>query len=404
MSSALSAVALQELMAGEGLHAVIDVRPTETFRAGQILGSTSVPSDELSERLGKLIPVASVLTVALGNDERSSAFAAEQFESLGLTNVRCLAGGYDGWLKASLPTTTGWSVPGKDFGERLLIEEGVPEIEADELAQRLGRGDRLIVLDSRTPAEFANSCIPGGRSVPGGELPLAITDILDQEDVDDLTVVVNCAGRTRSILGTFQLMRLGVPNVLALRNGTMGFMLAGHRLETGADAGTTPEYSAHAVETAERAADEIAIRDGVGMISPDELSKLQASAGVDPLYIVDVRMPADYIAGHIPGSITVPGGQIPFSDDQIAIRGATIVAVCDGRARAIFGASLLKLMGSPRVAALDGGVRAWTAAGFALERGGKERPFLGGGVRTREQMVEYLRWEEELGDKYQPSS
>ena len=403
MAEAISPAALQQLMASDELHAVIDVRATEDYRAGQIFRSTSVPFDELDARLGALVPVSSVPTVALAGDDRASAEAAAQCERIGLTNVRWIAGGYAGWLEAELPTIEGWSVPGKDFGERLLVQQPVPEIEADELAERLDRGDRMVVLDSRTPAEFARSCIPGARSVPGGEFPLAITDILEAEGADELTVVVNCAGRTRSILGAFQLGRLGIPNVLALRNGTMGFMLAGYELQTGAEPGVVPRHSAGAVAAAERAADAIAIEDGVQMISVEELPTLRAAADRDPLYTVDVRMPEDYLAGHIPGAITCPGGQIPFSDDQIAIRGATIVTVCDGRARAIFGASLWRQMGFPRVAALDGGVTAWTNAGLALERGGEERPFVGGGNRTREQMIEYLRWEEELGEKYEAS-
>ena len=209
MAQAISTESLESLMASDTLHAVIDVRPTADYRGGQIFRSTSVPLEELSDRLAALVPVSSVLTVALGADEQTSISAAVRCEEIGLTNVRWLAGGYGGWTGASLPTIEGWSVPGKDFGERLLIEEPVPEIEADDLAERLRRGDHMVVLDSRTPAEFARSCIPGARSLPGGELPLAITDILDQDDGEDLTVVVNCAGRTRSILGAYQLRRMG---------------------------------------------------------------------------------------------------------------------------------------------------------------------------------------------------
>ena len=45
-------------------------------------------------------------------------------------------------------------------------------------------------------------------------------------------VIVNCAGRTRSIIGTAALRRLGLTNVRALENGTMGWVLAGFELET----------------------------------------------------------------------------------------------------------------------------------------------------------------------------
>jgi rhodanese-related sulfurtransferase len=121
-------------MASDESHAVIDVRESEDYRGGQIFRSTSVPLAELSERLSALVPVPSVPTVAVAAGEASSSEAAVQFEQAGLTAVRWLAGGYAGWVEAGLPTITGWSVPGKDFGERLLVEDAVPEIEADDLA------------------------------------------------------------------------------------------------------------------------------------------------------------------------------------------------------------------------------------------------------------------------------
>ena len=47
-------------------------------------------------------------------------------------------------------------------------------------------------------------------------------------------VVVNCAGRTRSIIGAQSLINAGVPNkVVALRNGTMGWNLAGFKPDSG---------------------------------------------------------------------------------------------------------------------------------------------------------------------------
>ena len=65
-------------------------------------------------------------------------------------------------------------------------------------------------------------------------MAMHITDIT--EDLDpDTTVVVNCAGRTRSIIGTRVLQRMGLTNIVGLKNGTSGWVLAGYELETGAD-------------------------------------------------------------------------------------------------------------------------------------------------------------------------
>ena len=174
MTPSMSPHELEVLMASDRLHAVIDVRSTEEFRGGQIFGSTTLPFAELDERLPALVPVTSVEVVVLDADGPATERAAEVCERLGYEAVRPLEGGYEGWAAAGLPTITGWSVPGKDMGERLLVQEPVPEIDADELAARLERGDPVIVLDSRTSAEFERSCIPGARSVPGGELPLEI--------------------------------------------------------------------------------------------------------------------------------------------------------------------------------------------------------------------------------------
>lgn len=398
MAQEISPLELQKLMASATPHAVLDVRPGERFRAGQIFRSTTVPLDELRNRMPAMVPVRSVITVLLHDDEESSKGSVAKAEAMGYSEIRWLEGGYAGWTAAGLPVIDGWSVVGKDHGERLLVQELVPEIEANALAKKIKSGERVVVLDSRTPAEFARGCIPGGRSVPGGELPLEITDILAKEKDKDVTVVVNCAGRTRSILGAFQLGRMGIPNVVALRNGTMGWQLAGHQLQERTQAQRPPGYSAQAVEAAETAATEIAKQEGIELITVAQLQTLQAAATKETLYVVDVRLPREYVVGHVPGALTIPGGQLPFSDDQIVVRGARIVTVCDGRARSIFAASLWAQMGWP-VSVLDGGVGAWTKAGLPLESGGIERPF-GVGVRTPKQMADYLKWEEQLGEKY----
>ncbi len=68
-------------------------------------------------------------------------------------------------------------------------------------------------------------------NVPGAELVLRVHELAPSPDT---LVVVNCAGRTRSIIGAQSLINAGVPNrVVALRNGTMGWTLAGFTPESG---------------------------------------------------------------------------------------------------------------------------------------------------------------------------
>src|ERR1700743_3478010 len=94
----------------------------------------------------------------------------------------------------------------------------------------------------------------GGR---GGELAYRIGDMVPDPQT---LVVVNCAGRTRSILGAESLRRGGLPNkVVALRNGTMGWELAGFRCDRGRTEKfdpATPKTLSLALERAKRFAEE----------------------------------------------------------------------------------------------------------------------------------------------------
>ena len=92
-------------------------------------------------------------------------------------------------------------------------------------------GTDMVVLDSRPFDEYSRVSIPTGVNVPGAELVLRVHDIAPSPDT---LVVVNCAGRTRSIIGAQSLINAGVPNkVVALRNGTMGWNLAGFTPDSG---------------------------------------------------------------------------------------------------------------------------------------------------------------------------
>src|SRR5213079_2521442 len=73
--------------------------------------------------------------------------------------------------------------------------------------------------------------IPTATNVPGAELVLRVRDLAPSPAT---LVVVNCAGRTRSIIGAQSLINAGLPNkVMALKNGTMGWHLAGLKVARG---------------------------------------------------------------------------------------------------------------------------------------------------------------------------
>jgi rhodanese-related sulfurtransferase len=237
---------------------------------------------------------------------------------MGYRQVSVLDGGINRWVSRDYPTEWGSNVPSKDFGEKVEVVHHVPELEATELHERLARGDKLVILDTRTPEEYQRFCIPGGRSAPGGELALRITDIT-KDLAPDTTIIVNCAGRTRSIIGTRVLQRMGLRNVYGLKNGTSGWLLAGYQLETGADRVTLPLPSPEGVAAAEAYAARLAQEDGVRSLDIAALKAIMARGEQETVYLIDVRTQEEYAAGHIPGFRWFPGGQAVRSDEVAVV-------------------------------------------------------------------------------------
>ena len=213
--------------------ALVDVREPGEYNASHIPGSSLIPRRMLEFDLPAAVPHPATLTVLCDDDGRRVARAVATAEAMGYANIAWLEGGANRWMSLDYPTEWGVNVPSKDFGEKMEVVHRVPEIDAIELRSRMERGYKMVILDTRTPEEYRRFCIPGGRSMPGGELALRITDVTADLD-PDATVVVNCAGRTRSIIGTRVLQRMGLEReVVGLKNGTSGWALAGYELGIG---------------------------------------------------------------------------------------------------------------------------------------------------------------------------
>lgn len=375
MSQPIAPQTLQFLREKDSMHALIDVRDPGEYNAAHIARASLLPRREIEFRMERLVPSRAVQIVVCDDDGRRAALAARTLERMGYTRVAFLDGGINAWVTAGLPTEWGMNVLSKDFGEKVEVQHHVPTIEATELERRQRSGEPIVILDSRTPEEYQRFCIPGGRSLPGGELALRITDIVRERP--DATVVVNCAGRTRSIIGARVLQRMGLP-VMSLKNGTAGWMLAGLELERGGARLELPTPSPQGQAAAEAYARRLAEEDGVRYLSIDDLRTRVASDTSDPLYLVDVRTEAEFRAGHIPGFWWFPGGQaVQRADDVVAVPSGTIAFCCDGIVRSTVAASWYRQMGFPNAYAVDGGIEAWQAAGGNLETGMADLPPFG---------------------------
>jgi rhodanese-related sulfurtransferase len=326
---------------GEEL-AIIDVREELIFSRGHLLFARSVPLSRLELSFARLVPRPDTRIVLCDEGDGLAGRAAAVLVRAGYHNLFVLDGGVAAWSAAGLELFSGVNVPSKAFGEFVEHASGTPSISAEELDRLIGAGADLVVLDSRPFDEYRRVSIPTAINVPGAELVLRIRDIAPSPDT---MVVVNCAGRTRSIIGAQSLINAGVPNkVVALRNGTMGWSLAGRTCESG-KARRAPDGSSASLAWAKAAAEKVARRFAISRIDEGTLSKLREDR-TRTLYLFDVRDPAEYEAGHVSGARSAPGGQLVQATDQyVGTLGARIVLADDAEVRAVMTASWLRQMG-----------------------------------------------------------
>lgn len=330
-------------MLGDGHElALIDVREELTFSQNHLLWARSIPLSRLELRFARLVPRPSTRIVLCDDGDGLVERAADIIVRAGYNDVSYLDGGISAWDKAGFVLFSGVHVPSKAFGEFVEHDSGTPSISADELNSLMRAGTDMVVLDSRPFDEYSRISIPTSINVPGAELVLRARDIAPSPET---TIVVNCAGRTRSIIGAQSLIDAGIPNkVVALRNGTMGWHLAGLTCDSG-EAVRAPDVSMSALNWATAGADAVARKFGIERIDRDTLARWRADDG-RTLYIFDVRDPAEYEAGHLPDALSAPGGQLVQATDLYAgTLGARLVLCDDKEVRALMTASWLRQMG-----------------------------------------------------------
>lgn len=377
--------------------ALLDLRHEAVFATGHPLFAANMAVDRIAIEAAVRLPRKDVPVVLYDDGEGLAAAGAERLAALGYSNVRVLDGGLEAWRAAGYEAFEDVNSYSKAFGELVEARRHTPSFSADEVAKLIADKANIAILDVRRFDEYATMNIPGSVSVPGAELVLRAGQAAPDPDT---TIIVNCAGRTRSIIGTQSLINAGVPNkVRALRNGTIGWTLARHTLAHGADRrGAIGPF-----EDGPAKARDVAYRAGVRHIGASEMSALVAETS-RTLYRFDVRDAEEYAAGHIPGFRHYPGGQLVQETDMAApVRGARILLTDDKGARADMTASWLAQMGW-EVYVLEGGYAGTLEVGPPLVLPKPDpahryrRPYEGTDIAERA-MQAYLEWEYGLVDQ-----
>ncbi len=319
--------------------ALLDVRHEAAYATGHPLFAANMAADRIAFEAEMRLPCKDVPIVIYDAGEGLVGQAAGRLDALGYTDIRRLDGGLQAWRTAGFELFQDVNSYAKAFGELVESRRHTPSLPADEVAALMARKANIAILDVRRFDEYATMNIPGSVSMPGAELVLRAGGIAPDPAT---TIIVNCAGRTRSIIGTQSLINAGVTNkVLALRNGTIGWTLARQDLEHGA----ARQSGIGLFEGAATNARDVAYRAGVLHVGIQDAAALRAQTH-RTLYRFDVRDAEDYAAGHIPGFRHYPGGQLVQEIDMAApVRGARILLTDDMGIRADMTASWLAQMG-----------------------------------------------------------
>ena len=336
--------------------ALLDVREAGQFGESHLLFATPLPYSRLELDTGALVPRKSARIVVCDDGVLGVATrAAKRLLELGYTDVSVLDGGTQAWAAEDYALFAGVNVPSKAFGE--LVEHAchTPRVTVQELARMQAAGEDFVILDGRPLAEYQKMSIPGGICCPNAELPYRVSSIVTNPKTK---IVVNCAGRTRSIIGAQTLINFGVPNpVVALENGTQGWVLADFKLERGASRKYPDRIDATALTAAQTSARKLMERFSIKTATAGQVAAWLRDADRST-YLCDVRTPEEFNAGSIPGSVHAPGGQLIQATDQwVGVRNARIVVIDGGEnVRAPMVASWLKQLGCDAYV-LEGGVR-----------------------------------------------
>ncbi len=85
----------------------------------------------------------------------------------------------------------------------------------------------------------------------------------------------------------------------------------------------------------------------------------------DP-FIVDVREPSEYLAGHLPGAVSIPQADLALRLSELP-KERTILIVCAAGSRSLRAAHYLRYLGYQQVVNLEGGTLGWIQAGHLIE-------------------------------------
>ncbi len=306
--------------------AFIDVRETAQHTKGHPMFSISIPFSEFEINVEKLVPNKKVRIVLFDNNNGVSEIIYKQAKNLKYINIFILKDGVEGWIKSKFRLFDGINVPSKSFGELIEEQFNTPSITASQLSKKQKEKKDIVILDGRPFDEYNKMSIPGSVCCPNAEIPYRISELIKSSDTE---IIINCAGRTRSIIGTQTLIDFGIKNkVYALENGTQGWFLNNFKLDHGKTKffDKTPK-SEKINELREKMVN--LLENKVEIIDFNQAQKLINDKNITT-YVFDVRTNSNQ-KNKLSKLRNVPGGQlVQATDKYIGVLKSHVIVFDDG--------------------------------------------------------------------------
>jgi len=193
---ALSVAQFKEIIKKDAV--ILDTREPSEFTKGFVPGSINIGlTGRFAEWAGSLLPFEQ--TIILVTDPEKEKETLVRLARVGFDKVEgYLSGGYQAWL---------------DAGEQLDM---IINIEPDELVMDIPYDDKLVVLDVRREAEFADGHLKDAVNIP-------LNDLADPGSMANLeetqNIYVHCGGGYRSVIASSLLKRQGFHNLRNVSGG-----------------------------------------------------------------------------------------------------------------------------------------------------------------------------------------
>jgi rhodanese-related sulfurtransferase len=106
----------------------------------------------------------------------------------------------------------------------------VRETNADQIKQRMNRGEKFLLIDVREESEYAKDHLPGaihlGKGIIERDIEARAPDVSTE-------MVLYCGGGFRSALAADNLQKMGYTNVISMDGGIRDWREKGYPLEAG---------------------------------------------------------------------------------------------------------------------------------------------------------------------------